>query len=450
MRTLIRNIAQLVAVPPGPVSGPAFKSPPIIERAVLAIENDTIAWFGPADDAPSGPFDETIDAAGGTVVPGLVDCHTHVVFAGSREAEFVQRIGGASYIEILEAGGGIKGSVRMLRAAREDDLVAQSLPRVRRMLEWGTTTLEAKSGYGLSPEDELKTLRAIRRIGEQTPVEIVATFLGAHTVPPEFEGRPDEYLDSILDASILRTIVDQGLAEFADVFCERGAFNLEQSRRFLTTCKQFGLTPKIHAEQITRTGATQLAVELGAASADHLECVSDEDIQALRKSGARLESVDGTPAISRCQPKSEVTPADSRCQTDGGSSHDRPTIPVLLPGCSYFLGTPPAPARKLIDTGLPVALATDVNPGSCMIESLPLVMSIAATLLKMTPLESLVACTANAAAAIRRADRLGAIAVGHQADLLILDIPNVNLWAYRVGVNPVAKVIKAGRVVLER
>ncbi len=440
MRTLIRNIAQLVAVPPGPVSGRAFASPPILEHAALLIQGDKIAWFGRATDAPGGPFDETIDALGGTVVPGLVDCHTHVVFAGSREAEFVQRIAGASYLEILEAGGGIRSSMRMLREASEDELVAQSLPRVRRMLEWGVTTLEAKSGYGLSPEHELKTLRAIRRVGEQTPVEIVPTFLGAHAVPPEYEGRPDAYLDSMLDPSLLNTIVDEELAEFADVFCERGAFTLEQSRRFLATCKNHGLTPKIHAEQITRTGATQLAVELGAASADHLECVNDADIEALEQCCADVKTKEGT----------EGTPANSRCHTGGGGSTRHGTIPVLLPGCSFFLGTPPAPARKLIDAGLPVALATDVNPGSCMIESLPLIMSIAATLLKMTPLESLVACTANGAAAIRRADWLGAIAVGHQADLLILDIPNVNLWAYRVGVNPVAKVMKAGRVVLER
>ncbi|HPF39136.1 MAG TPA: imidazolonepropionase [Phycisphaerae bacterium] len=411
MKTRIENIAQLVAVPPGPVCGDTMRRPPIIEDAALIIEDERIAWFGVRKETPASADADVIDARGGTLTPGLIDCHTHVVYAGSRENEFEQRIAGASYIEILEAGGGIRNSVRMLRAASEDDLVAQSLPRVRHMLEYGVTTIEAKSGYGLAPEHELKTLRAIRRVASQTPVEMIGTYLAAHTIPPEFDGRADAYLDQMLDPALLKQVVDEGLAEFADVFCERGAFNLEQSRRFLTACRSAGLAPKIHSEQITWTGATAMACGLGAVSADHLECVTDEDIAALKASK---------------------------------------TIPVVLPGCSFFLGSPVAPARKLIEAGLPVALATDVNPGSCTIESLPLIMSMAATMLRMTPLESLVACTANAAAALRRADRLGAIAIGHQADLVILETPNVNRWAYNVGVNPVAKVIKAGRVVVDR
>ncbi len=407
--TLLLNIGELIVVPPGPVCGDAFSSPPVIRDAALTIRDGLIDWFGPATQTPPRPFDETLDAAGGTVVPGLVDCHTHVVHAGSREAEFVQRIAGASYIEILEAGGGIKNSVRALRAASVDEIIEQSRPRLQRMMAWGTTTVEAKSGYGLTVEDEIKTLRAIRRLDDELPIEIVPTFLGAHTIPPEFDGRPDDYLDMIASQAMLEQIADENLAEFADVFCERGAFSFEQSRRFLATCKQHGLTPKIHAEQITHSGGTRLGVELDAASADHLECADDEDIAALQGSA---------------------------------------TIPVLLPGCSFFLGSEPAPARRLIDAGLPVALATDVNPGSCTIESLPLIMSMAATLMRMTPVESLVACTANAAAALRRQDRIGAIAVGHQADLLILDIPNLNRWAYHVGVNPIVRVIKHGRVVV--
>jgi imidazolonepropionase len=445
MRTLIRHIAQLVAVPRGPVSGDDFSHPPVIDRAAVLIDGGRIAWFGPEVEAPvdvgrppdsrrdesladspspqpSRPKGEgdsvidakgegvtVIDAGGGTVVPGLVDCHTHVVFAGWREREFVQRIEGADYVEILEAGGGIKSSVRMLRAADEQTLIDESRPRLMRMLASGTTTVEIKSGYGLSPRDELKTLRAIRALAGELPLEIVPTFLGAHAIPPEFDGRPDAYLDHITSDDLLAEIAAEKLAEFADAFCERGAFSVEQSRRFLTACRAAGLTPKIHAEQFTRSGATRLAVELGAASADHLECVDGDDIAALKSSN---------------------------------------TIPVLLPGCSFFLGSTPAPARRLIDAGLPVALATDCNPGSAMIESLPLIMSIAATMLKMTPLESLVACTANAAAAIGRSDRLGAIAVGHQADLLILDAPNVELWPYRVGVNAVRLVIKNGQVIV--
>lgn len=411
MKTLITNIEQLVAVPAGPVRGADMGRPPILTNATLLIEDERIAGFGPASEFAGTACDRTLDAAGGTVVPGLVDCHTHVVFAGSREAEFVQRIAGASYIEILEAGGGIKNSVRALRAASVDDLVEQSEPRIRRMIENGTTTVEAKSGYGLSPDDEIKTLEAIRTLDRRLPIDLVPTFLGAHTVPPEFDGRPDDYIDSISSDDLLGRIAEANLAEFADVFCERGAFDVEQSRRFLARCSAVGLTPKVHAEQITHSGATRMGVELGAASVDHLERVDDDDIAAL-----------------------------------AGSE----TIPVVLPGCSFFLGSEPAPARRLIDAGLPVALATDCNPGSAMIESLGLIMSISAMMLRMTPLESLVACTANAAAALRRADRIGAIAVGHQADLLILDVPSVEIWAYRVGVNPVRTVLKRGNVILDQ
>ena len=411
MRTLISNISELVAVPAGPVRGADMKSPPIIRDAALVIDDARIAWFGSAADAPSEPFDAWIDAGGGTVVPGLVDCHTHAVFAGSREDEFVRKIEGASYIEILEAGGGIRNTMRAVRAASVDVLVGASQPRLRRMLEWGTTTIEIKSGYGLSPDDELKMLEAVRRLRDLTPVELVATYLGAHTIPPESEGRADAYIDAMTSGALLSRIRDERLAEFADVFCERGAFNVEQSRRFLERCAAAGLRPKIHSEQISLTGATTAAAELGAVSADHLEFVDNAAIAALQASG---------------------------------------TIPVLLPGCSFFLHSEAAPARRLIEANLPVALATDCNPGSCMIESLPLVMSIAATMLRMTPLECLVACTANAAAALDRHDRIGAIAAGHVADLLILDVPNANQWVYRVGVNPVRTVLKAGRVVLNR
>lgn len=407
MRTLIRNISQLVAVPPGPVRGEAFSNPPVIDRAALVIEGEKIAWFGRESDSPGGTFEHVLDAEGGTVVPGLIDCHTHAVFAGSREDEFVRKIQGASYLEILESGGGIRSTMRSVRAASVEKIVEESLPRLTRMLGSGTTTIEIKSGYGLSPEDEVKMLLAIREIGRRLPMEVVPTYLAAHTVPPEYEGRPGEYLAAVTDDALLARIVNEGLAEFADVFTERGAFTVDESRRYLEACRRHGLVPKVHAEQLSNSGSTRMGVGLGAASVDHLECVSDEDIAALKASR---------------------------------------TIPVLLPGCSFFLGTPPAPARKLIAAGLPVALATDCNPGSSMIESLPLIMSIACTMLKMTPAECLVACTANAAAALRREDRLGAIAVGHQADLLILYVPSLNTWPYRVGVKSVRRVIRRGRV----
>lgn len=410
MNTLINNISQLVAVPPGPVSGEAFSSPPVIEDAAIILHDDRIAWFGPAEETRPDRYDATIDACEGTVVPGLVDCHTHAVFAGSRENEYVQRIGGATYLQILQAGGGIRNSMRALRQAGIDELVAQASPRLRRMIASGTTTIEVKTGYGLTPDDEFKTLLAIKRLGAESPMDVVATFLGAHTIPPEYDGRSDEYLAAITDGLLLDRIHSERLAEFADVFCERGAFNVEQSRHYLSKCARHGLKPKVHAEQLTSSGGTRMAIELGAVSADHLECIDDDTIAALK-----------------------------------GSK----TIPVLLPGCSFFLATMPAPARKMIAAGLPVALATDCNPGSCMIESLPLIMSIAASLLEMTPIESLVACTANAAAAIDRAASVGAIAPGYLADLLILDVPNLNRWVYQIGVNAVQTVIKRGRIVLE-
>jgi len=435
MHTRIEDIGQLVVVPPGPLRNPVNSSsnghplagchadPPAadcvgmsnlerISNAVVVIEDQKIAWFGPAAKAPSRhQADTIISAHGGTVTPGLIDCHTHAVFAGSRENEFVQRIGGATYLEIMEAGGGIRSTMRAVRAATVEQLVDASEPRLRRMLEWGVTTVEIKSGYGLSPDDELKMLRAIAGLRRRLPMEIVATYLAAHTIPPEFEGQPDAYLDTVTGDALLSQIKREGLAEFADAFCERGAFTIEQSRRFLAACARHGLVPKLHADQITNTRATCLAVELNAASADHLECVDDASIAALASGN---------------------------------------TVPVVLPGCSFFLNCERAPARRLIDAGLPVAIATDCNPGSSMIESLPLVMSMACTMLRMTPAEALVACTANAAAALRRADRIGAFAAGHQADLLILDLSCLEKWAYQVGVNPVRAVIRQGRRVFNR
>jgi imidazolonepropionase len=405
MPTLIRDIAALVVVPPGPLL--LSTPPPVIDNAAILMHDGCITWFGPASEVPKIKPEQTISAGGGLVVPGLVDCHTHAVFAGSREGEFVQRIKGASYLEILEAGGGIRNTMRSVRAASEDELVAQSLPRIKRMIASGSTTIECKSGYGLSPHDELKQLRAIRRLAEMTSLDMPGTYLGAHALPPEFMGRPHEYLAQMTGDKLLTTITSEGLASFADAFCEKGAFTPDQTRVFLTRCAAHGLTPKLHAEQITNTGSTRLAVELAAASADHLECINDDDITVLK----------------------------------GGK-----TIPVLLPGCTLFLNGPPAPARKLIDAGLPVALATDCNPGSSMIESMPLIMSIAATMLRMTPMETLIAATANAAGALRMEDKIGAIAVGHQADLLVVDAVNVDQWVYRMGANAVRLVIKRGRI----
>jgi imidazolonepropionase len=403
----IRNIGELVLVPPGPVKGRRMRTVERIDSAAVLIDGEQLVWLGPERDlrAPSG-CDE-LDACGGCVVPGLIDCHTHTVFAGTREGEFVRRIEGQSYAEIAEAGGGIRVTVEAVRAASCEQLVELALPRLRRMLRNGVTTAEIKSGYGLTVDDEIKMLEAIRRLKELQPIELVATYMAAHTTPSEYAGRPDAYLDTVVNEAVLTRIRDERLAEFCDVFCERSAFDAVQSRRVLESAKRFGLTPKLHADQITQMGASRLAGEIGAISADHLETIDDAGLDALRSAGC---------------------------------------VAVMLPGCSFFLSVQQAPARRIMDADIPVALATDYNPGSAMVESLPLVMAIACTQMRMTPTETLVATTANAAAAINRQDRLGAIKTGMHADLVVLDVPNLDRWMYEPGRNCVRTVIKSGKV----
>jgi len=408
---VIRNIGELVVVPPGPVFGRAMKTVDRILLASVLIDGDRIAWFGPEDglDAPSGC--ESMDARGGCVLPGLIDCHTHTLFAGTREGEFIQRLEGRSYAEIAQAGGGIRVTVEAVRRASLDELVETTLPRLARMLGNGVTTVEIKSGYGLTVDDEIKMLEAIQRLRSLQPIELAATYLAAHTTPREFSGRSDEYLDLVFGDDILARLRDERLAEFCDVFCETTAFTVEQARRVLTAAKRFGLRPKVHADQITQMGASALAGEVAAISTDHLEKINDAGIAAMKRAGS---------------------------------------VAVLLPGCSWFLGVENAPARRLIDTDLPVAVATDYNPGSSMVESLPLVMSIACAQMRMTPMEVVVAATANAAAAVNRQDRLGGIRVGMQADLVILDVPTVERCLYEPGRNCVRTVLKAGRAVVAR
>jgi len=408
---VIRNIGELVIVPPGPVPGRAMRKVDRTRSAAVLIDGDRIMWFGP-EDGLNAPSDcATIDAHGGCVLPGLIDCHTHTVFAGTREGELVERIEGRSYSEIAQAGGGIRVTVEAVRRASLDELVDTTLPRLARMLRNGVTTVEVKSGYGLTVADELKMLEAVHRLQSLQPIELVATYLAAHTTPKEFDGRSDAYLDTMFDDKVLARLRDEGLAEFCDAFCETTAFSVEQARRVLTTAKRFGLRPKVHADQITQMGASTLAGEVGAISADHLEKINDTGIASMRRAGS---------------------------------------VAVLLPGCSWFLGVEQAPARRLIEADLPVAVATDYNPGSSMVESLPLVMSIACTQMRLTPIEAVVAATANAAAAVNRLDRLGGIRVGMQADLVALDVPTVERWLYEPGRNCVRTVLKAGRAVVDR
>lgn len=381
---------------------------PIVRNAAVLIDQGVIRRFGRDGDLDLPHACSVLDAAGGCVIPGLIDCHTHAVFSGTREAEFVKRIEGKSYAQIAEEGGGIRVTVEAVRRASLDELVELALPRLKRMLAHGVTTVEIKSGYGLTVADELKMLRAVKRLRSLVPMELVGTYLAAHTTPREFAGNGDAYLDGVIADDVLATIRDEGLAEFCDVFCEKTAFSVEQSRRVLTTAARFGLSPRLHADQITQMGATMLAAELGAVSADHLETIHDAAIAALREAG---------------------------------------TIAVALPACSFFLGVEQAPVRKMLESDLSVAVATDFNPGSSMVESLPLTLTIACTQCRITPMEALVAATANAAAALSRQDRLGAIAVGMQADVLVLDVPNHARWLYECGRNGVRAVVRKGEVV---
>lgn len=408
---LIEQIGTLVVVPPGPLAGPGMQAVNLLYDAALLIRDGRIAWFGPARQAPLDEGTTTLSAGGGCVIPGLIDPHTHIPFVGDRSGEFVRRIAGESYLAIMEAGGGIRSTSRAVRNASLDELVAENLPRLHRMLELGVTRVECKSGYGLTPEHELKQLEAVRQLNHQQPVDLEATYLGAHALPPEFDGRAEEFIDTIADPELLAEIARRGLARFCDVFCDRGAFTVEQARRVLQRATAAGLRPKLHADELAQIGATRLAGEIRAVSADHLERIDHAGIEALKAAG---------------------------------------TTAVVLPGTSFFLGIPHCDARRLIDAGLPVALATDHNPGSCMIESLPWIMNIACCQLRMLPTEVLVACTANAAAALDVEQRAGAIQVGFDADLVVLDAPSLDAWFYTPGRPRVRNVVKAGHVVYRK
>ena len=405
---MIEDIASLVAVPPGPLAGQAMRAIPTIENAALWIDRGRIKWFGPAADTPAVEGCPRISAGGGTVVPGLIDPHTHIPFCGERSGEFVRRIAGESYLAIMESGGGIRVTTQAVRKATLEQLVEANLPRLARMLADGVTTMECKSGYGLAPPHELKQLHAIRELDQRQPIDLVPTYLGAHAIPEEYDGRPDEFIDEIASDKILGEIQKKKLAVFCDVFCDRGAFDVEQSRRVLNRAAEYGLKPKLHADELKQIGASRLAGEVGAVSADHLELIDDQGLAAMRSAG---------------------------------------TVAVVLPGTSFFLGIEHANARKMIESGLAVALATDCNPGSSHIESLPMIMDIACCQLRMTPEEVIAAVTANAAAACNIQDRAGSVCEGFAGDLVILDVPNLAQRFYQPGRSHVRAVIKGGTVV---
>ncbi len=382
----------------------------VIENGAVGIKDNLITFVGSSDDVSLKDAEFVLDGMGRTVLPGFIDSHTHLVFAGNREAEFARRVAGESYADIAASGGGINTTVTATRAARPIELIEAVLHRLDNCLSFGTTTVEIKSGYGLDFENEIKILEVIRELEELHVVEIAPTFLGAHTIPREYKDRRGEYVDLIVD-KMLPEIARRGLAEFCDAFIEKTAFTIDEGRRILEAAKHLGMKLRIHADQITPNGGSELAAELGAVSADHLDHISDAAIGMLKESG---------------------------------------TIATLLPGVSLFLGEPMPDARRLIDAGLPVAVATDANPGSCMSENIQLMMSLASMQMRMTMEEAITAVTLNAAAALNRSATLGSIEVGKQADLLLFDVPNYKQIIYHYGVNHLTAVIKNGLVVVEK
>jgi imidazolonepropionase len=398
-RLLVRNLAQL-ATPAGttaPLRGRALGEVDVVEDAYILCAGKSIEAVGRMHDLPSldGEIEE-VDGRGLCAIPGLVDCHTHACFAGDRVEEFALRAGGASYEELHAAGGGIMSTVRVTRAAGEQALAAAVGTHRGWMLRAGTTTFESKSGYGLDRETELASLRAVKAAGG------VPTWLGAHAVPPEFDDA-DAYLDFAL-AEVLPEAAE--IAEAADVFLERGAFDVAQARRYLSACAGAGLALRLHGDQFTEQGAVPLAIELGARSVDHLEATRGEGVAALARSDVAA---------------------------------------VLLPASALFLGRPMPPGRALVDEGAIVALATDFNPGSAFCESLPLVCSLAATQLRLSPAEALAACTLNAAHVLARSDRRGRLAPGYEADVTLLEAPDWRYLAYHLGGNLVAGVVLQGQ-----
>lgn len=411
MNLVIKNIGQLVTVASHGARvkrGSEMRELHIVEHASLLINNGIITQLG-AENSFSVPEEfDVIDAEGKVVLPGFVDSHTHAVFAGSRENEFAMRAEGKTYQEIAEAGGGILSTMNATRAATKKELKKLANRRLDAMLRNGTTTVEIKSGYGLSPEAEMKLLEAINELKEEHYVNVAATFLGAHAFPPEFSDWKQEYVDRLCDF-MLPHIAERKLATFVDVFCETGYFNLKQTEQILLEAKRLGMIPKLHADQLTAMGAVELGVQQNAVSVDHLEQLNESGIAALKNSS---------------------------------------TIATVLPGCSFFLNHPYAPARRLIDEQIPVAIATDFNPGSQMCFSMQMMLTIACTQMHLSPEEAITAATLNGAAALGLSSEIGSIEIGKQADVVLYDVKDYRYIPYHYGTNHVWKIVKNG-VVLE-
>ncbi len=415
---LLKNIAQIITLrgKPAPRRGQDMSDLGIIENGSIIIRAEHIDWVGPTRDLPvhvPGVRYETLDCLGIGLValPGFVDGHTHPIFAGTRAEEYSLRARGRTYQEIAAAGGGIRASVRQLRAATLPQLVKGAERYLYQFLAHGTTAIEAKSGYGLSLEDELKSLRAMAQLRAHNRLEIFPTFMGAHDVPDECRANRDEYVRLLVE-EMIPLVAHEGLAQFCDVFCDEGYFTVDEARRILQAARTAGLGLRVHAEELAHSGGARLAAELRAESADHLEWLEEEDIIPLKNSG---------------------------------------TVATLLPGTAFNLGlTRYPPARKLIDSGVPVALGTDFNPGSCFTLNMQLILSIACSQMHMTPEEVITAATINGAFSLGAADRLGTIEVGKQADIVLMDVSDYRELPYFFGLNHCVVTIKKGKVIINK
>ena len=414
---IIINIGQLVTMDSKygtPRIGKNMEELGIIIDGAIAVKNEEIVFVGTTTEVRKRydiNSDEirVIDANSKLVTPGFVDPHVHLIFSGSREDELSMKLAGKTYLEILKAGGGILKTVRETRKATVDELVENGKQILNKMLQYGTTTVEAKSGYGLTVVDEIKSLHAIKKLDSQHPIELVSTFLGAHAVPPEYKGKTEQYVDLVIN-EMLPKIAEQNLAEFVDVFCEKGIFTIDQTRRILLEAEKLGLKIVIHIDEIVDTNGAKLAAELKAVQTGHLLQSNVEGLKAMAKAGV---------------------------------------IATLLPGTPFCLMLKDyAPARKMIDLGIPIAIATDLNP-NCWTESMPMVIVLSCYHMKLTPAEALTAATINPACAIQRESKIGSIEVGKQADITIYNIPNYFFLSYQFGINPVSKVIKKGKIVVE-
>ena len=374
-----------------------------IRDAAIAVKNGRIAWLGPRAELPQGAV-TVHDGGGDWLTPGLIDCHTHIVHAGNRSDEFEARLNGATYEDIARSGGGIMSTVRATRAASEDELLRQSLPRVRSLLAEGVTTIEIKSGYGLDADSEAKMLRVARRIGEQLPLTVRTTFLGAHALPPEFAGRADDYITEVI--AMIAPLAAEGLIDAVDAFCERIGFSHEQTERVFQAARAHGLPVKLHAEQLSDQRGAELTARYNGLSADHLEHLSETGIAAMAAAG---------------------------------------TVAVLLPGAYYFLrDTTPPPVAALRAAGVAMAVATDCNPGTSPMTSLLLAMNMACTLWRLTPLEALAGCTRHAARALGMQREVGTLEVGKRADFALWRIARPADLSYAIGLNPCRGVVNAG------